>query len=624
MNASEVKALLHARTEEVCRMLLPAGKTEGRFFIIGDVTGKPGTSLKVNLDGQHVGYWKDFAGAAEDKGSLLDLWMRARNIPFKQAFDEACKWLGVDGRSGDGKFYKPAVASAPAPSGGGKTKADFKPLQEGSAVYKYLTEERKIAVETLKVFGVGESFDGKAIAFPYRTADGMGLQMVKFIALERPDGKKHVWTTKDPQHGLFGKQTVKTDQAFLVICEGEIDAMTVHQAGMNAVSVPFGAKWDNKDGKNPNDAWIREDYEFLEQFTELFLCFDADEPGRLAAVGLAKRLGVERCLLVRLAPDAKDPNDLLKLGRIAELGAAVGNAKSLDPEHLKDAGEFRKEVEELFFPVDGKEVGLEFMWPIPFRIRPREVTTWSGFSGHGKTLFLSHLMVHFMDKYGQKICLASMEIPASMTLQNMWRQACGRAKPESKEQFNELYSWFQEKVWLYDRMGDVDFTEVLSVFRYAARRYGVRHFILDSLAKLKVAHDDYDKQRAIMDALCALAKETDGHVHFVAHSKKPQHDDEKRIPLKYDVSGSSAITNLTWNGVTIWRNKAKEHALNPQSPYYENNPGEREAYADVHDAFFWCWKQRINGDEPVKKLYFDRESWQFHAEPGERSIIYAR
>ncbi len=623
MNATEIKAMLASKAADVCRLLLPAGKQVKNQWHCGSVKGEPGDSLKVHLDGQYAGYWKDFGNEA-DKGSLLDLWMKVKGVDFKTTLDEAAKWLGVDLRAGETRFAK--ETRQPTAAAGG-VKADWAPARESGAVWRYLTEKRKLTPETLKKFGVGETRDGKAMVFPYRSEDGKRVVMAKFIALDRDvDGGKRCWTTANTSPCLFGKENIGMELGLVFITEGEIDAMTISQLGYPAVSVPYGAKAETKDGKNPNDPWISADYDFLERFQEIYLAFDSDEPGRKAAASLVKRLGVERCLLVRWPDDAKDVNELLMQNRISDVVRCLQEAKSLDPEHLRSAEEFREETYERFFPKDGQEPGIEFLWPFPFRIRSGELTVWTGFSGHGKSQLLGHLMVHLLSR-GEKAFIASMEMPASMTLQNLWRQASGFRKPEQPDvdgHFRRIFDWFIGKLWIYDRMGDVDAREVLSVMNYTARRYGVRQFVVDSLCKLSVASDDYDGQKRILNDFCALAKDMGVHIHLVAHSKKPQHNSESNIPGKYEVSGSAAITDLAWNGVTVWRNKEKEQRLDPDSENYEMDPEKRSAWTQTYDAFCKVWKQRMTGQEPAKRLWFDRESWQFHDQQEVRRIFYVK
>ena len=71
----------------------------------------------------------------------------------------------------------------------------------------------------------------------------------------------------------------------------------------------------------------------------------------------------------------------------------------------------------------------------------------------------------------------------------MVRQASGMSCP-SRGYIDAILDWLDGKLWIYDQLGTAKTGEMLEDFRYAARRYGVNHFIVDSLAKLGMAEDD--------------------------------------------------------------------------------------------------------------------------------------
>lgn len=147
---------------------------------------------------------------------------------------------------------------------------------------------------------------------------------------------------------------------------------------------------------------------------------------------------------------------------------------------------------------------------------------------------------------------------------------------------------------------------MLEAFRYAAKRYRVTHFVVDSLLKCGIAEDDYKAQKAFLDRLCDFKNEFNAHVHLVAHARKGESED--KAPGKLDVRGAGAITDLADNVFTVWRNKRKELA------------GD-EADGDVEDARLYCHKQRATGYEGALRLWFDTSSLQFsqranwHARP---------
>lgn len=642
MNAQEVNTALAERALDVCRLLLPNGRQVGREWHVADFDGQPGKSLKVVLEGPKAGLWSDFA--AGESGRMLDLWMKVRGIEFKRALGDAKEWIGCPRTTPTSPMPGWTRAGSEKKSTTAKDLAAVKltyerKLPPEGAVAKYLSIERGIPLAILARYGVGATTDERAVMFPYLAPDaepekGKGVEMIKFLGLERENGEKKVWTSKAPVKALFGKAGTPASAKKLVICEGEIDAMTLATAlamkfgGLDTVaiwpvSVPFGAKATTPDGRNPNDEWIANDFDYLEQFEEIILCFDADAAGQAATAGLFDRLGRDRCSIVQLPEGGKDPNDILQ-ARPGEgwkiLAEAVLRAKGIDPEQLKNAEEYRENVWNLMNPPDGKEPGLPFVWTLPFRLRAQEVTLWTGFSGHGKTQALGNVCVHTAGQ-GERVCIASMEMRAEKTLENLLRQAAGRKRfePGFRDSFDDAYDWMRDHFWIYDHVGNVGWQDLIRVFRYAWRRYNVRHFVVDSLLKCNIGEDDYDSQKAFVAGLCDFAHVAKVHVHLVAHSKKKE--SEAMWPSKLDVKGSGSITDLVHNGITFWRNKAKEDKI-AELVEDKNLPEAARVQEASADSMLVFWKQRETGEEPKKRLWFDSESWQFReAYAGEQGQI---
>ena len=100
------------------------------------------------------------------------------------------------------------------------------------------------------------------------------------------------WQRLDPPgggFGLFGWHTIPHDATEIIITEGEFDAMAVYQAtGRHVVSLPNGCR------SLPMEVLV-----LLERFDTVYLWMDNDGPGREGAEMFARKLGVERCLLVQ-------------------------------------------------------------------------------------------------------------------------------------------------------------------------------------------------------------------------------------------------------------------------------------------------------------------------------------
>lgn len=244
------------------------------------------------------------------------------------------------------------------------------------------------------------------------------------------------------------------------------------------------------------------------------------------------------------------------------------------------------------------------------RFRASEVTIWTGYNGHGKSLVLGMVTLGFVAQ-GQKVCIASMEMLPKTTLARMARQAFATSKPE-REDIRDLYQTTGDSVWLYDQQGMVSADRIVGVVNYAAKKLGCHHFIIDSLLKCGLAEDDYNGQKLLVDRLCTIARDTGIHIHLVAHSRKGK--DETTPPGKMDVRGAASITDQVDNVVSTWRNKPKELAC---------SEGNGAAMANDPDALVEVLKQRNGEWEGRIKLWFDAASLQFmeSATCGTRNIL---
>lgn len=187
-----------------------------------------------------------------------------------------------------------------------------------------------------------------------------------------------------------------------------------------------------------------------------------------------------------------------------------------------------------------------------FRFRPGEVTIWAGYNGHGKSLLLGQAMMHMIAGHAKKVCVASMEMKPETTLQRIARQFFNAPCP-SREDLASFFDLLGGHFWLYDHQGVVRAAELIAAMKYCAHDLGINHFVIDSLMKCGMGEDDYNGQKSFVDQLCSIGRDSNMHIHLVAHSKKAA--DESKIPGKMDIRGSGTITDQVDNVITVWRNK---------------------------------------------------------------------
>jgi twinkle protein len=183
--------------------------------------------------------------------------------------------------------------------------------------------------------------------------------------------------------GLFGWHTVPHDAKEIILTEGEYDAMAVHQAtGRPAGSLPNGCR-----------SLPVEVLPMLERFDTIILWMDNDGPGREGAEQFAKKIGVNRCLLVQ--PDSsidgktapKDANEALLEGM--DLENIIRGAEVLPHERILTFKELRTQVlHEMLNPEKYSGVpvpSLPGFTDIIKGFRRGELTVLTGPTGSGKS-----------------------------------------------------------------------------------------------------------------------------------------------------------------------------------------------------------------------------------------------
>jgi twinkle protein len=400
---------------------------------------------------------------------------------------------------------------------------------------------------------------------------------------------------------LFGWHLIDPSQRVVAIVEGEIDAMSLHQVGIPALSVNAGAG---------NHQWIDSDWSRLERFSEIYLCYDNDEAGQKGAKEVANRLGLDRCKLV-VFEQSKDANEFLQNGATAEeFRICLSSARTFDPDELRSISDFWPGVKALFYPshdVDENPslsfCGQKQFW---FEFRPGEVTVWTGYNGHGKSLLLNQVLLGLM-LAGERACVFSGEMTPQRQGKRIAKQIGGLDRP-APAYLDFIGEWLRDRMWLFALVGTASIDRLLTVFAYAYKRYGIRHCVIDSLMMTDVQADgpgSITSQKDVMRKLANWARANDTHVHLVAHPRKGV--DEKRAPGKQDVSGAGVITDAADNVFSVW-SAQKEEA---------------DAADDEPDAFLELHKQR-NGDTQHRKLalFFNRESQQFSTSSARRPFVH--
>lgn len=404
-------------------------------------------------------------------------------------------------------------------------------------VYDYL-KLRGFSKDTWERRQVGES-DGN-IAFPYY--ENGELVLVKFRKPEKyvkGQGKK-AWR-EDGGKPVFWGMDMCNPELPLVITEGEFDTLALDECGVeNVVSVPSGAE----DLTCIDNCW-----DWINQFNQIIIWPDTDEPGQEMCRKLINRLGAWRCLIVK--SEYKDANESLY-----KAGKETTKTSVYSAEYVPIAGLVRLADVKYYDPAKEKKV-LSSISKLNEKLGGYglgQLSIWTGTSGSGKSTFLGQELVYAI-KQGYSVMAYSGELPAALFRHWIELQAAGPKDVEQSintetgfttykptfEIQKQIRTWYAPYFYLLDSFGDVTSANMLEVFEYAARRHGCQVFLVDNLmtTSFSGAKDDfYRKQSEFIGQLIDFANRHSVHVHLVAHPRKQ----DGRL-TKNDVGGSGDITS---------------------------------------------------------------------------------
>ena len=403
-----------------------------------------------------------------------------------------------------------------------------------SKVKSYLSK-RGISESTSDKFDVGYLND--SIVFQYKK--NSKLVNVKYRSLS----EKKFWKEKDCMSVLWNQDNVEPDK--LVITEGEIDAMSLAEYGIKAVSLPSGA----------NDlTWIENDWEYLEKFKVIYLVFDNDTAGQKAVNDVVNRLGIWKCKNVILP--YKDANECLaKKVSKDEIKECFKKAISYDMSELKNCINFADEI------IDYKNNPSKLMGVTTSHFeltnilkgwRNEEVSIWTGQNSSGKSTYLSQEILHLISE-GKKICVGSFEMPPRKYLWWLLKQY-NEADFINDEIVKKSLDELAAQLYVIDILGVIKRDKLLEIMEFAYRKYGVDVFVIDSLMKIDLSSNTNEllgEQKKFVSGLKDFASEYKSHVHLVAHPRKSNSDDDQ--VGKADVAGSGDITNLADNVFVLHR-----------------------------------------------------------------------
>ncbi|WP_218190834.1 toprim domain-containing protein [Pseudomonas sp. SID14000] len=364
---------------------------------------------------------------------------------------------------------------------------------------------------------------------------------------------------------LFGRQLWNGGRK-IVITEGEIDCLSVAQLqGLKypVVSIPAGAKGAK--------ACLAANYEYLDQFEEIVLMFDMDEPGRLAAQESAEILPAGKVKIAVLP--LKDANECLLAGRGKDVMEAMWNASPFIPDGVVSAKAMKARVKE-------KKVAPTIPLDAPTQLRSMtkdaregEVLMVTSGSGSGKSTFVRQNTYNWFHRLGIPTGVAMLEEAVEETIQDivgLHLKTRYRQNPEAttEEQFDAAFDAIFEtdKLFLYDSFAESVEDRLLAKLHYMVKAMGCKVIVLDHISIVVSGMDDNADERKTIDRLMTklktFAKTNSVLMVVICHLKNPEKGtphEEGRVIKVTDLRGAGSLRQLSDTIIAAERNQQGEN-----------------------------------------------------------------
>lgn len=418
-------------------------------------------------------------------------------------------------------------------------------------------EPKEAAVEYLRSRGISEDIAKKyeitikegtdnILVFPFLDEKG-NLHTIKYRKTDfnKEKDKNKEWFEANCKPILFGMKQCSEDKSRLVITEGQLDSLSVAEAGIdNAVSVPNGAN---------GFTWIPYCWNWVTEFEEIVVFGDCENEKITLLEMISKRFP-NKIKHVRVSDyqGCKDANELLqKYGREA-VRNAVKNAVFIPIKKIIQLADV-KPVN--IFDIKKLKTGISQVDKLLYGGIPYGMLcVIAGKRGDGKSTFAGHILTNAL-KSGEKIFAYSGELPNHLFKAWLDFQIAGahHLRDEnsqiilSDQTQGIINNWYRGRAFLYDNsiVEDDEKENLLDLIEKIIMQHDVKVVLIDNLMTAMYiddvrGSDKYDIQGKFVRKLTKIAMKYEVVILLVAHRRKNSFGTDSND----EISGSADITNL--------------------------------------------------------------------------------
>ena len=416
-------------------------------------------------------------------------------------------------------------------------------------------ESRGLSKDTINHFRI-KMLNGM-IAFPYYQHE-----IITGYKLRKPlinPGNPKMQSVTGSKFSLFNSQNLNNDYSELIICEGEIDSMTVYECGFkNVVSVGTGA--------NSLNALFENERDFLNKYENLIIVSDNDQSGMNMDEIFLKEFGDKVKFIDKTLYSKNDINEELLLNdkfavkKIIESGISkIEGLRNLEANPFKGIAQSAGK----YIPI-----GLPTIDEALNQLAPGRVTLIAGRANAGKTVLTKQIIANAISN-DNKVFLISGEGDQEMYLSELYQCVIGRNRnycetvkvnikfhtQPVKEILESLKEWHKDKLILFDKK-DSNFKNTDQLFKMIAKQVKLKKYnlvVFDNLMSLLSASSSEmnSKQADFVQRLHELASSYNTHIILILHPNKQYNPG---VDMEFEmISGSSDMANKADNILSVVR-----------------------------------------------------------------------
>ena len=489
------------------------------------------------------------------------------------------------------------------------------------------------------------------ICFPY-FRDG------EIVNIKYRDARKNFKLVKDAEL-IFYNLSAIGEKKKVIIVEGEIDCMSVYEAG-------FGKEYDNTVTKGDTDTGevLEEKVNPLSEYAcvsvpngaskgnqkldyldncadyfiglhDIIIATDNDEAGKALKDELIRRLGVERCQTINYPIEevvpldngmkrrCKDLNEVLMYLGADAVKNVIGNAENIPVDgvyYLEDIFEsmltnFRKGV--VLAPTTRfKDLDNYFRW------KKGDITLCTGYGNHGKSFFMLQLMLTKSIWDDWKWAIFSPEnFPANDFYDDLIEMYVGKWLSDmTEEEYIGACLFIDEHFFYVYPDNEHDINSINEKFRHLILKKGVDGVMVDPFNQLDSNQKAYQREDQYLSEILKDVKRfalLNNVVYVVvAHPKNPSHQSGQPLPIvdMYDIAGGAMWGNKSDQIISYYRPNFHENKNSPEVKVFIQKLKRKRTGGQLGDCdmtLLWSKKrytEAISGCTPCDPILAKKEN----------------